>query len=160
MKEAIYARYYPSYSRCLVGRAVGELKKALAYALHIPADAISFGSGREASSNLSLKPGDSVEFLKKAKRKQNKSYTARHLKISIIGCGQIARCLIRPLCWHLETVPNLNADLQLIDGDGAKVVRLEEEAGAFPVSTFTEFVVEGNAVRLIKEGDVVMSCTL
>ena len=143
----------------LVGRTVGELKKALTYALHIPADAIAFVSGREASDNVILKPGDSVEFLKKAKRKQNKSKSARHLKISIIGCGQIARCLIRPLCWHLETVPNLTADLQLIDGDGAKVIRLEEEAGAFPVSTFTEFLVEANAGRLIREGDVVMACT-
>lgn len=143
----------------LVGRTVGELKKALAYALHIPADAIAFVSGREASDNLSLKPGDSVEFLKKAKRKQNKSKSARHVKISIIGCGQIAKCLIRPLCWHLETVPNLTADLQLIDGDGAKVVRLKEEMVAYPVSTFTEVVVEGNAVRFIEEGDVVLACT-
>ena len=143
----------------LVGRTVGELKKALAYAFHIPADAIAFVSGREASDNVILKPGDSVEFCKKAKRKQNKSKLARHLRITIIGCGQIAKCLIRPLCWHLETVPNLTADLQLIDGDGAKVIRLEEEAGAFPVSTFTEYLVETNAVRLIEEGDVVMSCT-
>lgn len=143
----------------LVGRTVGELKKALAYAFHIPADAIAFVSGREASDDVILKPGDSVEFLKKAKRKQNKSKSARHVKISIIGCGQIAKCLMRPLCWHLETVPNLNADIQLIDGDGAKVIRLEEEAGAFPVSTFTEYLVEGNAVRLIEEGDMVLACT-
>ncbi|RLT17430.1 MAG: hypothetical protein DWI28_06185 [Planctomycetota bacterium] len=47
----------------------------------------------------------------------------------------------------------------MIDGDGAKVVRLEEEVVAYPVSTFTEFVVEGNAVRHIEEGDVVLACT-
>jgi hypothetical protein len=141
----------------LAGRSVGELRRALATAFNIPLNAITFVNGEVAKASQMLQPGDRVEFVKKAKRRKEKA--TRTQRISIIGCGQIAKCLIRPLCWHLETVPNLTVDLQMIDGDGAKVIRLEEEAGAFPVSTFTEYLVEGNAARLIEEGDVVMSCT-
>lgn len=56
----------------LVGRKVGELRQALAVAMNIPPNAITFVNGEQAQASLVLKPGDRVEFVKPARKKKKR----------------------------------------------------------------------------------------
>lgn len=123
---------------------------------NIPASAITFVNGEKAKASLVLKPGDRVEFVKPARKKKEKA--RRNQWITIIGCGQMAKCLIHPLLWHLESLPNLDAEIRAVDGDEAKVGNLIEgvEGQVVPVP---EYLVAANTGRIIEESDVVLACT-
>lgn len=140
----------------LAGRKVGELRQALAVAFNIPTNAITFVNGEQAKASYVLKPGDRVEFVKPARKKKEKA--RRNQRITIIGCGQMAKCLIHPLLWHLESLPDLDAEIRAVDGDEAKVSNLIEGAEG-QVAPVPEYLVAANAGRIIEEGDVVLSCT-
>jgi len=128
----------------------------LATAFNIPSNAITFVNGEEAKASYILNPGDRVEFVKSARKKKEKA--RRKQRITIIGCGQMAKCLIRPLQWHLDSVPDLDAEIRAVDGDEAKVSGLIEGTDQ-PILSVPEYLVEANAGRLIVEGDVVLACT-
>jgi hypothetical protein len=95
-------------------------------AFNIPTNAITFVNGEEAKASYVLKPGDRVEFVKLARKKKEKA--RRKQRITIIGCGQMAKCLIHPLLWHLESLPDLDAEIRAVDGDEANVSNLIEKA--------------------------------
>ncbi len=140
----------------LVGRKVGELRQALAVAMNIPPNAVAFVNGEQAKASYVLEPGDRVEFLKPARKKKEKA--RRKQRITIIGCGQMAKCLIHPLLWHLESLLDLDAEIRAVDGDEAKVgnIAVGAEGQVVPVP---EYLVAANAGRIIVEGDVVLACT-
>lgn len=140
----------------LVGRKVGELRRALATAFNIPTNAVAFVNGEQVNASYVLEPGDRVEFVKPAPKKKEKA--RRKQRITIIGCGQMAKCLIHPLLWHLESLPDLDAEIRAVDGDEAKVSNLIEEAEGQVVSV-PEYLVQANAGRIIEEGDMVLACT-
>lgn len=139
----------------LAGRNVRELRQALAVAFNIPSNAITFVNGEEAKASLVLEPGDRVEFVKSARKKKEKA--RRKQRITIIGCGQMAKCLIHPLLWHLESVTDLDAEIRAVDGDEEKVGNLIEADGQ--VASIPEYLVGANAGRIIEEGDIVLACT-
>jgi hypothetical protein len=139
----------------LAGRKVGELRQALATIFNIPTNAITFVDGEQAKASYVLEPGDRVEFVKPALKKKEKA--RRNQRITIIGCGQMAKCLIHPLLWHLESLPDLDAEIRAVDGDEAKVGNLIEADGQ--IVPVPEYFVQSNAGRIIVEGDVVLSCT-
>lgn len=139
----------------LAGRKVGELRQALAVAFNIPSNAITFVNGEQAQASLVLKPGDRVEFVKPARKKKEKA--RRKQRITIIGCGMIAKCLIHPLLWHLESLPDLDAEIRAVDGDEEKVSSLIEADGQ--IAHVPEYLVAANAGRIIEEGDVALACT-
>lgn len=138
------------------GQKLGEVRRALATAFNIPSNAVAFVNGEKAKASVVLNPGDRVEFVKPARMKKEK--TRRKQRITIIGCGQIAKCLIHPLLWHLESLPDLDAEIQAVDGDEAKVgnIVVGAEGQVVPVP---EYLVAANAGRIIEEGDVVLACT-
>lgn len=140
----------------LAGRKVGELRQALAVAFNIPTNAVTFVNGEQAKASLVLEPGDRVEFVKPARMKKEKA--RRKQRITIIGSGQMAKCLIHPLLWHLDSLPDLDAEIRAVDGDEAKVSNLIEEAEG-QVVPVPEYLVQSNAGRLIMEGDVVLTGT-
>ncbi len=139
----------------LAGRKVGELRQALAVAFNIPSNAVAFVNGEKATASYILKPGDRVEFVKSARKKKEKA--RRKQRIIIVGCGQMAKCLIQPLIWHLESLPDLDAEIRAVDGDEEKVSNLIEADGQ--VASIPEYLVGANAGRIIVEGDVVLACT-
>lgn len=138
------------------GSCDGQLRESLATVFNIPSNAITFVNGEVAEASHVLNPGDRVEFVKPARKKKEKA--RRKQRITIIGCGQMAKCLIHPLRWHLESVPDLDAEIRAVDGDEAKVGNLIEgvEGQVVPIP---EYLVAANAGRLIVEGDVVLACT-
>lgn len=140
----------------IAGRTVGDLRKALAVAFNIPTNAVAFVNGEEAKASYVLMPGDRVEFVKPARKKKEKA--RRKQRITIVGCGQMAKCLIHPLLWHLDSVPDLDAEIRAVDGDEAKVgnIVVGAEGQVVPVP---EYLVAANAGRIIVEGDVVLACT-
>jgi hypothetical protein len=140
----------------IAGRTVGDLRKALAVAFNIPTNAITFVNGEVAKASQVLHPGDRVEFVKPARKK--KENARRKQRITMIGCGQMAKYLIHPLLWHLDSVPDLDAEIQAVDGDEEKVSNLIEKAEGQVVAV-PEYLVQSNAGRIIVEGDVVLSCT-
>jgi hypothetical protein len=140
----------------LAGRKVGEVRRALATAFNIASNAVAFVNGEEAKASYTLMPGDRVEFVKQARKKNDKA--RRKQRIIIVGCGQMAKCLIHPLLWHLESVPDLDAEIRAIDGDEAKVGNLIDGAEG-QVAPVPEYLVAANAGRIIEEGDVVLACT-
>lgn len=139
----------------LAGRKLGEVRQALAIAMNIPPNAVAFVNGEQVKASYTLIPGDRVEFVKPARKKKEKA--RRKQRITIIGCGQMAKCLIHPLLWHLDSLPDLDAEIQAVDGDEAKVSNLIEEDGQ--VVPIPEYLVAANAGRLIVEGDIVLACT-
>ncbi len=139
----------------LAGRKVGELRQALAVAFNIPPNARTFVNGEKAKASLVLEPGDKVEFVEPARKKKEKA--CRKQRIIIVGCGQMAKCLIHPLIWHLESLPDLDAEIRAVDGDEAKASGLIEGEGQ--VVPVPEYLVQANAGRIIVEGDVVLACT-
>jgi hypothetical protein len=139
----------------LAGRKVGDLQQALTTAFNIPSNAVNFVNGEKAKASVVLKPGDRVEFVKPARKKKEKA--RRKQRITIIGCGQMAKCLIHPLLWHLESLPDLDAQIQAVDGDEEKVSRLIDADGQ--VAPIPEYLVAANAGRIIEEGDMVLACT-
>jgi hypothetical protein len=139
----------------IAGRTVGEMRKALASIFNIPSNAITFANCEQAKASYLLKPGDRVEFVKPARKKNENA--RRKQRITMIGCGQIAKCLIHPLLWHLDSVPYLDAQIRAVDGDEAKVSTLIEAEGQ--VVPIPENLVAANAGRIIEEGDVVLACT-
>lgn len=140
----------------LAGRKVGELRQALAVAFNIPPNAVAFVNGEQVKASHVLKPGDRVEFVKPARKKKEKA--RRKQRITIIGCSQMAKCLIHPLLWHLESLPDLDAEIRAVDGDEAKVSNLIEEAEG-QIVPVPEYLVAANAGRIIEEGDMVLACT-
>lgn len=140
----------------LAGRSVGQLRQALASIFNIPSNAITFVNGEEAKTSYVLNPGDRVEFVKPARKKKEKTH--RKQRITIIGCGQMAKCLFQPLLWHLESVPDLDAEIRAVDGDEGKASSLVEGAEG-QIAFVHEYLVETNAGRVIEEGDVVLACT-
>lgn len=139
----------------LAGRTVGDLRKALAVAFNIPTNAVAFVNGEQANASYVLMPGDQVEFVKPARKTIKKA--RRKQRIAIIGCGQMAKCLIHPLLWHLESLLDLDAEIRAVDGDEEKVSNLIEADGQ--VVPIPEYLVAANAERIIEEGDAVLSCT-
>lgn len=140
----------------LAGRKLGEVRRALTTAFNIPSNAVAFVNGEQDKASYVLEPGDRVEFVNPARKKKEKA--RRKQRITIIGCGQMAKCLIHPLLWHLDSVPDLDAEIRAVDGDEAKVSNLIEEAEG-QVVPVPEYLVQSNAGRIIVEGDVVLSCT-
>lgn len=140
----------------LAGRKVGELRQALASIFNIPSNAITFVNGEVAKASYILKPGDRVEFVKSARKKKEKA--RRKQRITIIGCGQMAKCLFQPLLWHLDSVPDLDAEIRAVDGNEGKVSSLVEGAEG-QIAPVPEYLVETNAGRVIEDGDVVLACT-
>jgi|GEM_PF-4102351 len=140
----------------LAGRKVGEVRQALAVAMSIPPNGVAFVNGEQAKASYVLEPGDRVEFVKPARKKKEKA--RRKQRITIIGCGQMAKCLIHPLFCHLESLPDLDSEIRAVDGDEAKVGNLVEGAEG-QVAPVPEYLVAANAVRLIEEGEVVLACT-
>jgi hypothetical protein len=140
----------------LAGRKIGELRQALATAFNIPSNAVAFVNGKQAKASVVLEPGDRVEFVKPTRKKKEK--TRRKQRITIIGCGQMAKCLIHPLLWHLDSLPDLDAEIRAVDGDEAKVSNLIVGAEG-QVASVPEYLVQSNAGRIIVEGDVVLACT-
>lgn len=139
----------------LAGRKVGELRQALAVAFNIPTNAITFVNGKKAKASVVLKPGDRVEFVKPARKKKEKARQKQ--RITIIGCGQMAKCLIHPLLWHLESLPDLDAEIRAVDGDETKLSNLIEADGQ--IVHVPEYLVQSNVERLIEDGDMVLACT-
>lgn len=139
----------------LVGRTVGVLRRALATAFSIPTNAVAFVNGEQAKASLVLEPGDQVEFIKPSRKKKEKA--RRKQRIIVVGCGQLAMCLIHPLLWHLDSMPDLDAEIRAVDGDEAKVSSLIEADGQ--IVPVPEYLVGANVGRIIVEGDVVLACT-
>jgi hypothetical protein len=85
-----------------------------------------------------------------------------HLRINLIGCGAIARWLLRPLLSYLHEHAEATFEVTVIDGEGDKARCLAGDAlASFPtavVKVIPEYLVKGNIAERIKGDDFVFVC--
>lgn len=85
-----------------------------------------------------------------------------HLRINLVGCGAIARWLLRPLLAYLHEHEGTTFEVTAIDGEGDKARRLPEdvlvEFPSTPVKVIPEYLVLGNIADHIRGSDFVFAC--
>jgi hypothetical protein len=86
----------------------------------------------------------------------------QHLRINLVGCGNVSRYLARPLCWYLLKNIEATFEVRVIDGKGEASARLAEEMQrVFPspvVSAIPEYLVQSNIAGFIGDGDILLIC--
>jgi molybdopterin/thiamine biosynthesis adenylyltransferase len=84
------------------------------------------------------------------------------LRLNLVGCGAVARWLLRPLLTYLHDHIEGTFEVTIIDGEGDKARRLADDALAlFPsalVRVIPEYLVQGNIADGILNGDFVFAC--
>ena len=85
-----------------------------------------------------------------------------HLRINIIGCGAVSRCLFRPLLSYLTFNTQASFEVRLIDGYEDKARRLADqvltEFQSAVVKVIPEYLTERNITDHIIDDDFVLVC--
>lgn len=91
-----------------------------------------------------------------------RSRQPQHLRIILVGCGTLAKCVVRPLLWHLAKAIAATVEFWAIDGRGDKAaIRSDEFQQPFTspvVFAIQKYLVQGNIADLIRDGDIVFVC--
>lgn len=91
-----------------------------------------------------------------------RSRQPQHLRIILVGCGTLAKCVVRPLSWHLAKTFEATVEFWAIDGRGDKAaLRADEFQQPFTspvVFAIQKYLVQGNIADLIRDGDIVFVC--
>ena len=86
-----------------------------------------------------------------------------HIRILIVGCGLIARCLARPLSWHSSKISGVTFEIHAIDGDETKARSIADdmkrESPSLATSAIPEYLVAANIARYLMDDDIVLVCT-